>query len=132
MSKKTIKAAKTASKTTKATADKTARAKELKRIRDAKYRAKKQAAKAQAKAAAADKPKEQAKPDGGCKQHGKCGAGKIIALLSTSMITNDVVLIAVAHDNAVPEALRRMAKSALDINHATIETVKSFIGKEGK
>ena len=110
MSKKTIKSAKTASKTTKATADKTARAKELKRIRDAKYRAKKQAAKAQAKAA----------------------AGKIIAILSTSLITNDVVLIAVARDNAVPEALRRMAKSALDINHTTIETVKSFIGKEGK
>lgn len=128
MSKKTIKAAKTASKTTKATADKTARAKELKRIRDAKYRAKKAAA----KAAAADKPKEQAKPDGGCKQHGKCGAGKIIALLSTSLIANDFVLIAVAHDNAVLEALRRMAKSALDINRATIETVKGIIGKEGK
>lgn len=99
MSKKTIKAAKTASKTTKATAD---------------------------------KPNEQAKPDGGCKQHGKFGAGKIITILTTSLIANDVVLIAVANDNAVPEALRRMAKSALDINHATMETVKGIIGKEGK
>ena len=105
MSKKTIKAAKTASKTTKATAD---------------------------KATAADKPNEQAKPDGGCKQNGKCGAGKIITILTTSLIANDVVLIAVANDNAVPEALRRMAKSAMDINHATMETVKGIIGKEGK
>lgn len=132
MSKKTIKAAKTASKTTKATADKTARAKELKRIRDAKYRAKKQAAKAQAKAAAADKPKEQAKPDGGCKHDcDKCGCGIIEQMLAASAIlAQGLALRAIAEDEKQPIETRKMCHAAWRIGSSALNLMRG--GKEGK
>lgn len=128
MSKKTIKAAKTASKTTKATADKTARAKELKRIRDAKYRAKKAAA----KAAAADKPKEQAKPDGGCKHDcDKCVCGIIEQMLvASAILAQGLVLRAIAEDKKQPTETRKMCYVAWRVGSRALNLMRG--GKEGK
>lgn len=133
MSKKTIKAAKTASKTTKATADKTARAKELKRIRDAKYRAKKAAA----KAAAADKPKEQAKPDGGCKHDcDTCECGIIDCgiidqmMMASAILAQGLVLRAIAEDKKQPTETRKMCHAAWRVGSRALNLMRG--GKEGK
>ena len=115
------------SKQTKATADKAAHAKELKRIRDAKYRAKKAAA----KVAAADKPKEQAKPECGCggKCRGNADSDFAVMIMGSTLLAQGLALRAVAEDKKQPTETRKLCFAAWKIGRSAL-AIMNTDGKE--
>lgn len=103
-------------KKTVAKADANARAKELKRARDARYRAKKQAAKACARTQADMRPQDA----------NSRTLQNVVVSMGLAIISCEMVLGLVANCKDIPAGLRKAASSAMDIAHEAVGKLRTI------
>lgn len=116
-------------KKTVAKADANARAKELKRARDARYRAMKKAqAQAQKKAQAKT---EKPKTDANAKLVAENNAlHEVVAALGLAVLSSELVLMIVSCRKGVPADIRKMASRTIGVGKSAFEKLRAIT--EGK